>query len=158
MAVGHRDEVVRVLVADESQPFSQSLKAYLQKSCKNVQVAGSAVNRTELLKILGTGAVDVALIGDGFMDGAETGGQTLRSIHRQFPQIKLVALLKESDAPSVVLAFRSGARGLFDRSESNQSLCNCIQAVHQGQIWASSKDLQHVTEELIAFPDRKLRS
>lgn len=158
MAVGRRSDVVWVLIAGESQPFSQSLETYLQKSCQNVRIAGSAVNQTELLKILSTDAIDVALIGDGFMDGAETGGPTLRSIHHQFPQIKLVALLKESYAASVVLAFRSGVRGIFDRSENNQSLCNCIQAVHQGQIWASSKDLQHVAEDLLALPDRKSRS
>jgi hypothetical protein len=38
----------------------------------------------------------------------------------------------------VVNAFRDGARGVFYRSHSLKSLSKCVQAVHQGQIWASN--------------------
>jgi DNA-binding NarL/FixJ family response regulator len=155
MAAGRRNTIIRVLIADESRVSCRSLKTSLEKSCKNVRIAGSAANQAELMKSLGDGAIDVALIGDGFMIGTETEGQTLRSIHRQFPQTKLVALLKQLDAASVVFAFRSGVRGVFDRSEKSQSLCKCIQAVHQGRIWAKSEDLQQVLAELTTFAHRK---
>jgi DNA-binding NarL/FixJ family response regulator len=158
MALARAKQVIRVLIADESRISCQSLKAFLQKSCKSARIAGSAVNQEELLKILGTDAIDVALIGDGFMGGAEIGGHTLRSIHHQFPQTKLVALLKRSDATSVVFAFGSGVRGIFDQSEKLPSLCKCIQAVHNGQIWANSQDIQHLIEDLTTLARRKSRS
>ena len=48
----------------------------------------------------------------------------------------------------VVNAFRDGARGVFYRSHSLKSLSKCIQAVHQGQIWASNEDLEHLMKAL----------
>ena len=85
---------------------------------------------------------------DDLQDVYEGDHQTLRSIHREFPQTKLVALLKRSDAASVVSAFRGGVRGVFHRSETVEALSKCICAVHMGQIWANSQDLRYVIESL----------
>jgi DNA-binding NarL/FixJ family response regulator len=48
----------------------------------------------------------------------------------------------------VVEAFRTGARGVFCRSESLTSLARCIQCVSEGQIWANSKELRYLLEAL----------
>jgi len=48
----------------------------------------------------------------------------------------------------VVEAFRTGARGVFCRSESLMSLARCIQCVSEGQIWANSKELRYLLEAL----------
>jgi DNA-binding NarL/FixJ family response regulator len=48
----------------------------------------------------------------------------------------------------VVEAFRAGASGIFSRDQSSELLCKCIHAVHQGQVWASSKQLRFVIEAL----------
>jgi DNA-binding NarL/FixJ family response regulator len=43
-------------------------------------------------------------------------------------------------------AFRAGAKGVFCRTECISLLPKCIRAVHDGQIWANSKQLHHVME------------
>ena len=48
----------------------------------------------------------------------------------------------------VISAFRDGARGVFNRNHSLKSISKCIQAVHQGQIWASNEDLEHLIKAL----------
>ena len=46
----------------------------------------------------------------------------------------------------VVDAFRAGAKGIFCKTEPIQALCKCIQAVHAGQIWANSDQLNWTVE------------
>jgi DNA-binding NarL/FixJ family response regulator len=135
---------VRVLVADESRISCQSLKDSLERVSRKVRVVAHAVNRKELTESLVSGIVDVALIHDDFREGYEEQENVLRSIHREFPAIKLIAILKRSDAASVVGAFRGGVRGVFHRSQTVESLSKCVRAVHEGQVWANSQDLQHV--------------
>src|SRR5207248_860287 len=60
----------------------------------------------------------------------------------------IVMLIDSSERGPVVEAFRAGVRGVFCRSESLKSLAKCIACVHQGQIWASSKELRYLLEAL----------
>src|SRR5881409_3294847 len=52
----------------------------------------------------------------------------------------------------IVQAFRAGARGIFSRHESVETLAKCIRSVHQGQIWANSQQLSFAVEALAASP------
>ena len=53
-------------------------------------------------------------------------------------------LLDSSERAAVTEAFRSGARGVFCRTESLKLLAKCILCVHQGQVWASSDELLYL--------------
>ena len=143
---------IRVLIADESRISGQSLKDSLERVSRKIRIAGCAVNRAELANFLGNGDIDITLIGDDFQEGYENERNVLRSVHREFPHTKLVALLKRSDAVSVVAAFRGGVRGVFHRSETVEALSGCIRVVHGGQIWANSQDLVYVVEALDLQP------
>ena len=57
-------------------------------------------------------------------------------------------LLDSSERSQVVEAFRTGARGVFCRSESLKSLAKCIYCVSQGQVWANSRELRFLLEAL----------
>jgi two-component system nitrate/nitrite response regulator NarL len=50
----------------------------------------------------------------------------------------------------VVDAFRGGAKRVFCRAEPWQALCKCIEAVHKGQIWVNSNQLQSVLDALVS--------
>jgi DNA-binding NarL/FixJ family response regulator len=45
-------------------------------------------------------------------------------------------------------AFRSGARGIFCRSGSVKMLRKCLLAVHQGQVWADTDQMQLILKAL----------
>ena len=144
----HLTQFVRVLVADESRISCQSLKGSLERFSRRVRVTGCAANRAELESALNRGSIDVALIDDDFQSLYESDHQLLRSLHREYPQTKLIALLKRSDAATVVNAFRGGVRGVFHLSETVEALWKCIRVVQEGQIWANTSDLQYVFEFL----------
>jgi DNA-binding NarL/FixJ family response regulator len=59
----------------------------------------------------------------------------------------------------VVDAFRAGAKGVLNRTESIEVLSKCLHAVHKGHVWANSHQLHLVLEALIkAKPLRTLDS
>ena len=69
----------------------------------------------------------------------------IRNLHRE---VSIVVLLDTLERNLVVEAFRCGAQGVFCRSDSFQALCKCILCVHDGQIWASSAELEFVLDAL----------
>jgi DNA-binding NarL/FixJ family response regulator len=92
--------------------------------------------------------VDIVLINAALGDGPLAGFSALRQIHFACPHVKPVIMLERPNAELITTAFRGGARGVFPRAEPFGSLCKCIRAVHEGQIWASSRDLQYLLEAL----------
>jgi DNA-binding CsgD family transcriptional regulator len=52
----------------------------------------------------------------------------------------------------VLDTFRAGARGVFSRSESIDKLSKCIRCVHDGQIWANSREMSLALEALASAP------
>jgi DNA-binding NarL/FixJ family response regulator len=57
-------------------------------------------------------------------------------------------LLDHDERDLVVEAFRSGAIGVCERSQSCETLCKCIHSVHRGQVWANSQQLRYLLEAL----------
>src|SRR5436305_10051936 len=57
-----------------------------------------------------------------------------------------------SDLLKILQAFRVGARGIFSRHESVESLSKCIRSVHDGQIWANSQQMSFAVEALASSP------
>jgi DNA-binding NarL/FixJ family response regulator len=96
---------------------------------------------------LGSHKADVALISEELQDGPEAGSRVLQKT-RDSQGTSAIMLLRSSKPERVISAFRDGARGVFYRSHSLKSLSKCIQAVHQGQIWASNEDLEHLIKAL----------
>jgi DNA-binding NarL/FixJ family response regulator len=89
---------------------------------------------------------DVALISENLQDGPLTGFSVLDELHRFFPKTSVIVLLRSASMDLIVDAFRAGAKGVFCREEPLQTLCKCIQSVHQGQVWANSSQLRSVLD------------
>jgi two-component system, NarL family, nitrate/nitrite response regulator NarL len=75
----------------------------------------------------------------------------VREIHDLYPNLSIVALLDSLDRTIVVEAFRAGARGVFSRSDSFEALCKCIRCVHDGQVWASSHELEFLLDAIVEY-------
>jgi DNA-binding NarL/FixJ family response regulator len=87
------------------------------------------------------------LISEELQDGPVAGIKVLQKVRKSNGTCAIM-LLQSSNPERVVNAFRDGARGVFYRSHSLKSLSKCIQTVHQGQIWASNEDLEHLLNAL----------
>ena len=87
---------------------------------------------------------DIALIGAHLQEGPHSGLACLPQLRAEFPELRWIMLLDQTDPELVVDAFRAGSRGIFARSDSDINLlCKCIRRVAEGQVWADSAQLHY---------------
>ena len=111
--------------------------------------AVGAVTPEEVIQALDRARFDVILIGTNFSPDALEGLRFVGEVRNLDPEVNIVVLLDTLERNLVIEAFRCGAHGVFCRSGSFQTLCKCILCVYQGQVWASSAELQLVLEALV---------
>ncbi|MBZ5706776.1 MAG: response regulator transcription factor [Acidobacteriia bacterium] len=119
----------------------------LQRSKRFLAMA--AVTPKEVLSALESASFQVVLIGTSFPEEPVGSFRLVRELRILHPEVSAVVLLDALDRSAVVEAFRSGASGVFCRSHSFHALCKCIQCVHEGQVWASSVELEFVLDALV---------
>lgn len=147
---------IRVAVADANLMACGLVSAGLKRHSQ-FEVVGYATSVDELLRLINDAAPEVALIGSTLQDGIFSGLSVLAEIHSKYPEMRLVLLIDRSEPEVVVQAFRTGARGVFARSESHfDRLCKCILRVHQGQIWAKTQQLEFIVDALAEAPSLRV--
>jgi DNA-binding NarL/FixJ family response regulator len=139
---------INLLLAVESRMDGQLFKNALERPRQNLKVIGCAISKAELTSSLSTRPLDVALVSETLQDGPLTGFHVLKDLREISPSVRSIMLLKSENHELVVDAFRAGAKGVFCRTECISLLPKCIRAVHEGQIWANSKQLDHVMQSL----------
>jgi DNA-binding NarL/FixJ family response regulator len=146
-SLANPDPRITVLVADSVAMSCRLLAEALQRSKR--YVAESAVTAKQLRDALQRTPFQVMLISANFAEAELAGFRLVREVRDLYPQLNVVVLLDTLERSLVVEAFRCGAHGVFCRSDSFQTLCRCINCVHDGQVWAGSLELQFVLEALV---------
>ena len=144
---GHPPEI-NLIIAVESRMDGQLFKKVLERPRQRLKVISCVVSKEEIAHSAERQALDVALVSESLQDGHLTGFRILNELRTLSPKTRTIMLLKTNNHELVVDAFRAGARGVFCRTDSLHFLPKCIRVVHSGQIWASSKQLEHVMESL----------
>ena len=141
-------EAISVLVADSSQMGCQLLAKGLRGSHYHFNVVASAVDSAGIMNVANEFEPHLAVISANLQDGPLMGFKVLRELRASHPKTRVVILLDSSERDLIVDAFRGGASGVFCRSELIERLCKCIHSVHNGQVWANSKELQFLLDAL----------
>ncbi len=143
--ISSADKVV-VLAADSTPMDTQVLVEALAQE-KQFHMIESASSPAAVLSIVKRDNPHIAVVSQTI---TESGGaaDVMRDLRLQFAATRLVVLLNKSDRDSVIKAFRTGAQGVFSRTEPVRLLAKCIRCVHAGQVWASSGQLQFLLEVL----------
>jgi len=144
---------LRVLAADSTSMNTQLLVEALARD-PHFEVIESAPNGAAVLQLLKRENPQIALV-SAALDGNHSRSYDLvREIRAQSATTRVIVLVDASEKTPVIESFRAGAQGVFCRTEPLRLLNRCIQCVHQGQVWASSSELQYVLEALArpAFP------
>ncbi len=144
-------DFVSIVVADGTRIHTQLLADALRND-RGLQVVAAASNSEELLAAINRVPIDVVVISHNLDNQSGHGTQVLREMRALRPQIKGVILLDSSSPQEVLECFRAGARGIFSKQERLETLCKCIRAVHEGQIWARSEDLDQALEAFASAP------
>lgn len=112
------------------------------------QMIESAPTGAAILALVKREKPQVALISAKLGEKGMGGFEVVREIHAQSPTTRVIMLLDTSERAAVTEAFRTGAQGIFCRTEPFHLLAKCIQCVHIGQVWANSGELHFILEAL----------
>lgn len=141
------DRPLCLLVADNNRMSSQLLADALKRDHR-IQRVYPAASFSEALAAVTRETVAVALVSAELDREGQKGFMLARELRKIRPSLQIVMLLESSRRDSVVEAFRSGATGVFCRTHSIALLAKCVHAVHNGQIWANSRELDYVITAL----------
>jgi two-component system nitrate/nitrite response regulator NarL len=141
---------IHLLIAGDSQMSCELLKGSLTNPRSLIDVIDCATSQEGVMRSVRASRCDVALISDSLSDGPLTGFQAVRELRHSYPDIRPIMLLKSNYSDLVTDAFRAGAKGVYCRTDPLESLLKCITAVHAGQVWANSVQLNQL---LNAFAD-----
>jgi two-component system, NarL family, nitrate/nitrite response regulator NarL len=142
---------IRVVVGDNSHIHSHLLAEALKRDHR-LRVVGCASSSREFLEIAGQHIPDVVIISANLDEDPLGGMVTLREFHQAYPSVSAVMLLDSPKREIVLDAFRAGARGIFSKHESLETLCKCVRVVCEGQVWASSHEIKFALEALSSAP------
>lgn len=157
-AYPRREQKISVVVSDGNYMNSELLARALSR-LKTLTILKCAVNFAETLEAIVDLRPDVAVLSTHLTDGPYKGWEILRRARELSAGTKFIVLMDQGEHEAVIDVFRAGARGVFRRSTPMHLLGRCISAVHSGQIWASSADLQLVLGALErAMPFRYVNS
>ena len=106
----------------------------------------------ELLSVATSRQPDVAVISADFVSSTRTGLQIARAFTTHLPSIRIVILLDVPARDKVIASFRSGATGVFCRTEPVSEFRACVERVNCGEIWTSSVAAQHLLEAVRSSP------
>ena len=142
---------IRVLLADSDELRSQMLTGALRRKTEFV-VRACAMDADLIQRALLDSDLDVAVICSDSR-GPEACLPVIHNIHLARPRLGTVLLSEPLSSELVVNAFRSGTRGIFSHADGQfRDLCKCIRCVHQGQIWANSRQLSCLLDVLTRVP------
>jgi len=146
---------VRIVVAEPNKMQGQVVASAFERSSYRFVVESCEVDSAGTLNAVGEKQPDVAVISAQLQDGPSMGFRVARELRNLRPETRTVLLLDSTDPELVVDAFRCGARGIVSRESSFDSLCKCVYVVSQGQLWASTAQLNYVMEAFAgAAPSR----
>jgi two-component system nitrate/nitrite response regulator NarL len=137
---------IRVVVADRTRMNCELVATSLRASSRRFDVVGSATSASELRKILNQESPEVALISSHLEDGPGAGFDVVREVRNSFPLTRPIILLDSMEPRMIIRSFQVGAKGIFSRDKSIDTLRKCIEVVDSGQIWASTSELQILLE------------
>ncbi len=143
-----RSSAISVLIAESSYLNSQLLDGALRRKHRAFTVIGSAVESRQALALIEEHKPDVAVISAQLEGGALEGYRVLNELRSLQSATRAILLLPSRERDLVIDAFRCGAHGVIFRDERVETLGRCIQAVHQGQVWANSEQLRYLLDAL----------
>jgi two-component system nitrate/nitrite response regulator NarL len=150
---------ITVLLSEVSRMHGDLLHKAFYKVRDRFDVVACVGSTAEILAALQERRPEVAVISCDLQDGPLAGMRILPAIRTAHPDIRILLTMESRQRELVIDAFKSGADGVFCRSDLFESLCKAIESISQGQIWANSEELHYVLNAFAKSPQRlKIKS
>jgi NarL family two-component system response regulator LiaR len=125
--------VISIVLVDDHQVVTHSLKAYLE-SFPDLKVVGIAASGEELLAHLDEWRPQVVLQ-DLLLPGGIDGIETTRRITQRYPDVRVVALTASMDEARMMGVLRAGAAGYVRKDAEPETLLAAVRAVSRGKTY-----------------------
>ncbi|MDA3938306.1 MAG: response regulator transcription factor [Spirochaetia bacterium] len=126
---------IKILLVDDQILFIESLKTVLETLTDDIKVINIAHNGLEALKLVKKQLPDIILL-DVRMPGMD-GVETVKVLHKKYPEIKIMMLTTFDDDEYVHKALEYGAAGYMLKDVPPADLINSIRALNHGTIQMS---------------------
>jgi DNA-binding NarL/FixJ family response regulator len=133
-----------VLISEPNKMYCDLLRKAFYVVRNRFHVVASASTTAEILAGIEETRPQVAIVSANLQDGPLTGIRILPEIRRIHSETRTLVALEAPEPDLVIEAFRFGADGVFCRNSPFDLLCKSVEAVSQGQIWASNDELRYV--------------
>jgi two-component system, NarL family, nitrate/nitrite response regulator NarL len=143
-------KAIPIIVADRNVMASQLLAESLRQD-QRFEVAALAPP-AKILQLPPPIKPGVAVISGELDSGSAKGMLLARSLRAKTRDLSIVILLDSLERESVIASFRSGAKGVFCRTQPLSEFRSCIERVSQGQIWAPRTETEFLLEALESAP------
>src|SRR6202165_4513636 len=147
---------ISVLIADADRMSALLIAEGLTRGRHDIAVVAVSNSFDETVRELEKSQPDIALINAHLKDGRLRGYHVLRYLQMLSTKTIAIMLIPDSERDLVVDAFRGGARGVFCRLQSIKLLSKCVRTVHEGQIWADTRNLAFILEFLTQLKPLRL--
>ena len=138
---------IRLLVADDHEVVRQGLRTFLGLDA-DLELVGEARDGREAVEMAGRLKPDVVLM-DLVMPEMD-GIAATDAIHRDFPEVQVIALTSVLENASVADALRAGAIGYLLKNASPQNLHRGIRAAVAGQVFLSPEAAAQLVRQVKA--------
>jgi DNA-binding NarL/FixJ family response regulator len=147
---------ISVLIADSNRMQVQLLGSALRRH-PEFHIVTCQMDADSILQSVSGTPPQVALLSQPSPGNIAEFVTTLRSFHVSHPEIPKVLLLDGWNRELVVSAFRSGARGVFNITDSNlHLLCKCLVRVAAGQVWINTEQLNCLLDLISEVPSLRV--
>src|SRR4030043_294805 len=135
---------IKVLIVDDHTLVRAGIRSLLTL-VSDIEVVGEASDGKEALVKVRQIMPDVVLMDLAMpvMGGLEA----TRRLHKEFPEIKVLALTQYDDSEYVIPVIEAGARGFVTKMAAFSELASAIQAVHKGDSFLSPSAAAALVEE-----------
>jgi DNA-binding NarL/FixJ family response regulator len=130
---------IRILLVDEHSAVRSGLKKFIMVN-KDLESVGEATDGQEAVQMTALHKPDVILM--DLMKPGMDGIAAARKIHREYPNVKIIALTSFSERNLVQGALKAGAIGYLQKNITAVELKNAIHAAHAGRMTLSPEAMQ----------------
>ncbi len=136
--------MIRVVVADDHAILRDGIRSLLE-SQEDIIVVGEAENGKEAIELVRTCAPDIVLMDISMpqMNGLEA----TRSIHENFPQVKVLILTQHDNHEYIAPALQAGAAGYVLKRSGSRELLNALRQVYEQGAFLAGRITREILQD-----------
>jgi DNA-binding NarL/FixJ family response regulator len=148
---------IKLALADDELLFRQGLRAILGRE-KEFDVLFDATDGKDLMEQLRACEVKPEVILTDLKMPELNGVEATKLIHKEFPDIKIIALTSYFSKPFIVNMISIGAVAYLAKNSSPKLMVKTIKEVHEKGFYYDSQVLKFIQEGLLNPSEKKLKS